>query len=73
MKLFTNAQIATLSDRHDFGLISHGAIAVDGEKISWVGNMQDIPAEYSAAEVIDFEGRLVTPCLLYTSPSPRDS
>ncbi|AXI44747.1 imidazolonepropionase [Sulfitobacter sp. SK012] len=62
--LFTNAQIATLKSDDSFGLIAQGAIAVDGEKIAWVGPAHDVPQEYSGGETHDLGGRLVTPALI---------
>ena len=41
---------------------------------NWAPFYQDMPPQYSAGSgvIVDEEGYIVT-CLLYTSPSPRDS
>ena len=44
-----------------------GDIAIDKDRISKVGLVEE-----QGKEEIDAGGHLVTPCLLYTSPSPRD-
>ncbi len=45
----------------DLGLIENGAVAVADGKIVAVGSTEDILSEYSATEIIDAEGRVVTP------------
>ena len=63
----------------------HGFV-VEGGQFTKIAPTEEIIDEYgSDAEVHDFEGRAITPgfvdahthllwdCLLYTSPSPRDS
>ncbi|TDT74259.1 imidazolonepropionase [Litoreibacter halocynthiae] len=62
--LLTNAKIVTLRDNQDYGLIEEGAIALDGEKISWVGNAADVPPAYHCDTTLDLGGRLVTPALI---------
>lgn len=62
--LFTNAQIATLHDDQSYGLISGGAIAVEGDRIAWVGSATAIPRAFQNKEAEDLGGRLVTPSLI---------
>ena len=61
--ILTNAHIATLQSDDSFGLIEHGAIAVRGETITWVGKANDMPAMYRDDVAHDLSGRLVTPAL----------
>ena len=47
-----------------------GYVLVSGGRIEAVG--EGTPPEVPGARRLDAAGRLLTPCLLYTSPSPRD-
>jgi len=67
--LLTNARLATMEDGRPYGLIPEGAVLVEGDMISWVGAMADLPAEgcgHNGAvhDTLDLEGRLVTPALI---------
>lgn len=62
--LLTNATIVTLHEDKDYGLIEEGAIALDEERIAWVGPAADTPDIYSTAQTHDLGGRLVTPALI---------
>ena len=66
--LIQNATILTISH----GTIEHGSILIKDGKIAEVAPSIKAPAN---AQVIDANGQFVMPgiCLLYTSPSPRDS
>jgi imidazolonepropionase len=64
MKTFTNTCIVTLASNDSFGLISGGAIALEGQKIAWVGPTNDLPYRYRTGEIVDLEGRLMTPALI---------
>ncbi|MDG1738539.1 MAG: imidazolonepropionase [Paracoccaceae bacterium] len=64
MKTLTNAQIVTLKDNDSFGLISHGAIVIEEDKIAWVGQASDLAERYNGNEEYDLKGRLVTPALI---------
>ena len=44
--LLTNATLATMEIDRPYGLIEDGAIVIDGDKISWVGALSDLPAGY---------------------------
>ncbi len=59
--LLTNAQIATLQTNDSFGLISAGALAVEGDQIAWVGKADAVPEIYRNGDTHDLGGRLVTP------------
>ncbi|MBV8150649.1 MAG: imidazolonepropionase [Candidatus Eremiobacteraeota bacterium] len=65
-RLWVNARLATMHLDRPYGVIPDGALAVDGERIAWVGARNELPAapERSAREVIDAGGRLVTPGLI---------
>lgn len=47
-----------------YGLCQDAAIAVDGAKIVWVGEHQDLPPDYADWSVEDFGERLITPALI---------
>ena len=64
MKIFTNAQIATLAGNDSFGMIAQGVIVVEGRKIAWLGTAKDLPDVYQSGETVNLEGRLVTPALI---------
>ena len=65
-KVLTGARIATMTaaaaKTDGYGLIPHGAIAIDRGKVVWVG--QDIPAPYADWPHEPLNGRLVTPALI---------
>jgi imidazolonepropionase len=62
--LWRNARLATLDGDLPWGWIERGALLVDGERIAWVGNEADLPAELAPAEEHDLQGALVTPGLV---------
>ena len=65
--LVRNARVATMTGPQPaggdlpLGLIEDGAVAVEGERIAWVGRSADAPA---ASEVIDARGMLLSPGLV---------
>ncbi|MCP5036066.1 MAG: imidazolonepropionase [Rhodobacteraceae bacterium] len=60
-----NAAIATMqTGGQPYGLIENGAIAVNGDRLDWVGVGADLPDEYHAWDSQDQGGRLVTPGLI---------
>ncbi|MDO9416676.1 imidazolonepropionase [Pararhizobium sp.] len=64
-RLWTNGRIATLNESlPGLGVQEHGAILADGERIVWIGPMAECPAPGADTEVIDLEGRWVTPGLI---------
>lgn len=47
-----------------YGLIKDAAIAVENEKIAWVGGRNDLPSKFAKTEQKPCEGRLLTPALI---------
>lgn len=62
--LLTGATLATFASDAPFGLIADGALAMRDGRIAWVGARCELPERYHAAEVIDVDGRLITPGLI---------
>lgn len=61
----TNATIACMDDSEDgYGLRRDAALRVQGERIDWVGPMAELGELPQDAQVIDAEGRLLTPGLI---------
>ncbi|MBX7532622.1 imidazolonepropionase [Qipengyuania sp. 1XM1-15A] len=63
-RVFNGCGAATMSAGKGYGLIENAAIAVDGDRIAWVGPAQDLPSEYADFPDTDLGGALVTPALL---------
>ncbi len=64
-RLWTNARIATLDpSQPGLGIIDGGAVLAEGERIAWVGAMDDLPDAAGAAEHVDLDGRWITPGLI---------
>ncbi|WP_026790619.1 imidazolonepropionase [Pleomorphomonas oryzae] len=63
-RLFRNARLVTMADPTCIMPVERAAIlAMDG-RIAYVGPEADMPANASSVEIIDLEGRLVTPGLI---------
>jgi imidazolonepropionase len=64
--LWINAHLATMTPSGPYGTIENGALAVSGQKITWIGQRHAIPPalESNAAEVYDAEGGWITPGLI---------
>jgi len=63
--ILTNADLATFAGEHvPYGLVEDGALALDGDRIAWVGKGEDLPAHYANWTREDLGGRLVTPALI---------
>jgi imidazolonepropionase len=64
--LFSNARIATFDGDEPWGWIEQGAIVTQGDTVRWIGDMRDLPAEFTAAisEQHDLDGACVTPGLI---------
>lgn len=65
--LWIDANLATFENNENpYGVIEQGAIAVQGDKIAWVGLQSDLKKPYSelAKEVHSAEGRWITPGLI---------
>ena len=64
MMLLINATLATMDGSPAYGLVEQGAVAIENGAIAWAGPGQTVPARFHAGEVIDLDGRLVTPALI---------
>ncbi|MGQ3281210.1 MAG: imidazolonepropionase, partial [Shinella sp.] len=65
VRVWRNARLATLKESlPGLGIVENGAIAVRDGRIAFAGPEADLPAEFSAAETIDCEGRWITPGLI---------
>jgi imidazolonepropionase len=60
--LLTHATLATMED--GYGLLANAALAVEGDRIVWVGDTDAIPAAYRAFETYACDHCLVTPGLI---------
>ena len=64
-RVFTHCKAATLvAGATGYGLVEDAAIAVQGGRISWVGDASDLPQDYADWEKVELEGALVTPALV---------
>lgn len=62
--LLTNATLATMEPGTPYGLVAGGAVAIEGGRIAWAGKANETPARFRSGEVLDLDGRLVTPGLI---------
>ena len=63
--VLTNITIAPMSEGERYGgLIENGAIAIEGDKIAWVGIADQLPEGIAAWDQRDLKGALVTPGLI---------
>ena len=64
-ELLTNLTLATMErGERPYGLISNGAVALDGVRIVWRGPADAAPDAYATWTRRDLAGRLVTPALI---------
>lgn len=64
-RLWHNAKLATMTPTGaPFGMVENGAVAAVAGRIAWVGPAGALPPGLTADEVVDLEGRLVTPGLI---------
>ena len=63
LQLWRNARLATLTG-DGWGLVEHGALLTDGDRIAWAGPLIELPDAGHAAQDHDLGGRLVTPGLV---------
>ena len=64
-KVWRNARVATLDEAlPGLGVIEKGAVVAHGERIAFVGAEADLPTGLGETEIIDCEGRLITPGLI---------
>jgi len=64
MMLLTNAQLATMTGPHPYGLQSDGSVVIVDETIVWAGLTSDLPQKHDGHNAIDLDGALVTPGLI---------
>src|SRR3974390_1273064 len=64
LTLWRNACLATLAERDSWGLISRGALLVQGERLRWVGREADLGARSDIDAEHNLDGALVTPGLI---------
>ncbi len=62
--LFHNIRAATMQSHGPYGLLDDAAIAVEDGLIAWVGQAGKVPAQFTKFEMVDGQGRLVTPALV---------
>jgi imidazolonepropionase len=63
--LYRNARLETLNPALlGLGLIEPGAIAIRDGRIAWVGSQSELPTDADAPEIIDCDGRWITPGLI---------
>lgn len=62
--LLTNAQLATMTGPHPYGLQSDGSVVIVDETIVWAGLTSDLPQKHDGHNAIDLGGALVTPGLI---------
>lgn len=64
--LWRNAQLATLADDTDWGLVEHGTLLVRDDRLVWVGALDRLPAPLrrQVDAECDLQGALVTPGLV---------
>ena len=63
--VLTGATLATMdTGAKPYGLVPHGAVALDGRRIAWCGPAHELPGACAAWPRRDLGGRLVTPALV---------
>src|SRR5688500_273701 len=65
-KVFRNARLATLAPgASGLGVVEDGAVAIQGERIAYVGPAAELPAALiETSEIVDCHGRWITPGLI---------
>ena len=62
--LYRRARLATMTLDRPWGWHENGALLVDGERLAWVGEDGELPADLEPAAEVDLGGALVTPGLV---------
>lgn len=63
--LWLNARVATLApDSNGLGILDDAAMLERDGKIAWIGTRDQLPVRPSEADIVDLEGRWVTPALI---------
>jgi imidazolonepropionase len=64
-RIWRNARLATLAEAlPGLGIVEHGAVVAFGERITYAGAEAEMPVAPSNVEIIDCEGRWITPGLI---------
>ncbi|WP_119303219.1 imidazolonepropionase [Dongia deserti] len=61
--LLTDCRAATMAEAEGYGVIEDAAIAIEGDRIVWIGKRADLPKQ-GAKETVSLGGRWVTPGLI---------
>ena len=66
LALWRHARLATLAGAAPWGLVEHGALLVEGDRLAWVGPEAELPRELTKHVTAehDLAGALVTPGLV---------
>ncbi|WP_109310612.1 imidazolonepropionase [Ruegeria sp. AU67] len=57
-----STRVATMDDGAErYGMVQDAALAVDGEKVAWIGPRNALPTDYSDWPTVDYGDRLITP------------
>lgn len=59
-----NCTVATMQAGLGYGLVDDAAVALEGDRILWVGPLSELPPPIASAHREDLGGRLVTPGLI---------
>ena len=62
--LWSNVNLATMSDDTSYGECHEGAIAVKDGLIAWLGKQSELPENYRAKQIINGKGAWLTPGLI---------
>src|SRR5829696_6916490 len=62
--VWRNASLATMQAGSPWGWIEAGAMVVQGDKLQWVGPVDDLPTGLDIEDDIDLQRALVTPGLI---------
>ena len=64
-EVLINATLATMAPGgRPYGLVPHGAVALDGGSIAWCGPADSMPDDHATWPQRDLDGRLITPALI---------
>jgi imidazolonepropionase len=61
--LLTDCRAATMAEKQGYGAIDDAAIAIEGDRIAWIGKRADLPQQLTK-ETVSLGGRWVTPGLI---------
>lgn len=61
--VISGTTVATMAD-DGYGLIENAAIAIDADRIAWIGPEREVPPDFADSLRHDMSGRLITPALI---------